>query len=210
MIYIGIDPDLHRTGVFVISEKDGEIIAMSPKCLKVAGDLKAEDAAVAMARRLRTVFDDLAVTAELAGGAVVAVEGQEVSYTARSGKNPRSVLQLAWVSGAAVAAALSLPPSNRQRIYLWPPAKWKGSVPKQIHQARIYKQLGWEAKKVGKPDTGYCQPVGDDVKDLEKKCDIKPGDWKHVGDAMGLALKAMEVYKRESARQEFFNGPARN
>lgn len=204
MIYIGIDPDLHRTGVAVISEVNGEVIGFAPHCLKVSTDMRAEDAAIAMGRQLRVFFNGANDTIDAAGGGVVAIEGQEIAYTGRSGKNPRSVLHLAWVSGAVIAAA------HYHKIYLWAPAKWKGTSPKHIHQARTYKQFGWGARKHGSGKECYCQPVGDDVKDLEKECGINPGDWKHVGDAMGLALKAREVYKRESARQEFFNGPARN
>ena len=53
----------------------------------------------------------------------------------------------------------------------------KGTVPKPIHQARTYRRMGWDCERL----KSYSVPKTPGY-------DIDPGAWKHVGDALGLAL----------------------
>jgi len=59
------------------------------------------------------------------------------------------------------------------------PQEWKGTVPKNIHQARTYSRFGWEYKQ-GK---SYSYPVG-------VFPEINRSLWSDMGDSLGLALYA--------------------
>lgn len=112
----------------------------------------------------------------------VCVEGQELVYTARSGANPRDLAILANVSGALISEASH----ETNNILLPSPAEWKKQVPKAIHQARIYTTIGWEFESVGKDKKrGYCRPTSVPADLITGK--INKSDWKHIGDAIGLA-----------------------
>jgi hypothetical protein len=157
---IGIDPDLHTTAYAVV--EDGEVVYAGV----VSGDrsLKGKDAAAFMARYL-VVQDGLWAWAK--GDGQVAVEVPRIYPGAPS--RPSDLMHLSLVAGAAIAAS---------RAYYTPyPQAWKGSVPKEIHQARICKKLGWDY--VARKD--YVVPKG------QEYLGVLPAQWKH-----GLALWAAE------------------
>lgn len=118
---------------------------------------------------------------------VVVVEGQEISYTARSGGNPRSILFLATTAGGWLSQASDLATG---KVLFPTPQKWKGTVPKRIHQSRIYKKLGIPSEVVGKDKNAYARPVS--TPDVLGANELNKADWKHVGDAAGLALWGLE------------------
>lgn len=84
------------------------------------------------------------------------------------------------------------PPSNF-RIPL--PSEWKGQRPKYAHQAVMLDRLGISYEragnqKIGSESKAYCVPLPD-YQDLFPTLDGKSllkGDWKHVLDAVGLAI----------------------
>lgn len=120
MIFIGIDPDLHCCGIATIDDKGKVTRCLTVKTPKKL--FKGRDAVVAMIESLQ-----VAQFYEMDTDHVLCVEAQEI-YLGQT-KNPRSIMLLATVAGAALA----LPASKR---YFPAPQEWKGSVPKQIHQAR--------------------------------------------------------------------------
>lgn len=75
--------------------------------------------------------------------------------------------------------------NSKTRVFLPLPSQWKGSVPKEIHQARVLRKVGIEPKK----GAGYCYPA--DPKVL-KRWGFPKGSWKHLSDAIGLALWGLE------------------
>lgn len=179
MLFAGVDPDLHSTAIAVIeSPRLGEYRAVEALLIEAKGS-KGWDAVRDMAMALR-----IPQSAPIAGAAV---ETQEIVYTASRGKgNPRDLLQLAAVSGAAMMLFLD------SDLYLPRPPDWKGSQPKQINQGRTCRKLGWGySLKGGK--SPYCVPtgtgrVGEGIKNF--------GSWKHLMDAFGLAIHAADNHHR--------------
>lgn len=104
---------------------------------------------------------------------IIIIEGQRI-YP-QSKVRPNDLIKLAHLAGAAAGVCASLYPGSR--ILIPEPKDWKGSVPKHIHQARLYKKLGWGYKQT----KDYAYPEHPTV---GKK--LLKGEWKHVGDAIGL------------------------
>ena len=116
------------------------------------------------------------------------IESQQIY--AGGTKNPGSILKLAHVAGGLLGVVSE---SGWLDRFSFPtPREWKGSVPKQIHQARILSRLGWEYKKSGTVKAGYCYPVGTVFKEAKQNIEgaqgLKRTDWKHLVDAIGLAM----------------------
>jgi hypothetical protein len=116
----------------------------------------------------------------------------------------QDIINLAEVAGAALAWSW---PSNT--ILTRPsPQQWKGSVPKETHQGRIYKALGYRSRVHGKGRGAYCVPILDTGgagsfitthvernfgNTLEDTWTLADTPWADLGDAIGLALWAAEV-----------------
>lgn len=198
--YIGMDPDMHDTAVAIV-DGDGvpaALFMIQTKYVKGRVDY------IAVLDMIDAVTSALS-SSQLPGPTMVkgvAVEGQEVTYTVKSGKNPKDILNLAPISGALLAMSL-IRWGEGARIEFMAPKDWKGQVPKQAHQARLYAALGWEYAKSGNPETGYCyplQPPGS-ILGIEKLGDGKE-IWKHLGDAIALARWVRDVCKRETRKEE--------
>jgi hypothetical protein len=162
MIVLGIDPDLHSPAFALV--EDGVPIAVGVG--KVPAKLKGWDAVHAQANlELPPVayefFDRLVM------------EGQEI-YP-RSKARPNDLVRLAFSAGL-LAGRL-----GRKDVIIAIPKEWTGGVRKDVRQARQYKRLGWAYEKDRAKTYAYPTdpPIG---KDLPK------GAWKHVADAIGLAL----------------------
>lgn len=115
------------------------------------------------------------------------VEGQEVwgPRTAR----PQNIVDLAYAAGRM---------AERYRgctlTYRAPPNEWKGSTHKQISQARAYASLGWPYERKGTPEKGYCVPnLLLQPRTVYGASEIKPGQWKHVGDAVAMAVWVAKI-----------------
>lgn len=183
---IGVDPDLHHTGLALLNGDTGAVLDVL--CITANGKTR-EDAVVAMVHALDVPWfidhdlDDM--------GIVVVVEAQEL-YLGGGTQNPRNIMHLAQVAGAALAAAAC---QFRRTVLHFPrPAEWKGQVPKRVHQHKTLGKLGWEHKQVGTDQRGYCYPTignGDVARPPLPKT-----QWKHVVDAIGLALWGMEKRDR--------------
>lgn len=192
--FVGVDPDMHHTAIAVV-DVDGQVVMVGMVKTK---DCKEREAIVEMSHALADYFmaDELPRNIH-----TLVVESQEISYTAKSGKNPRSVMMLANISGAVLAAAkvfYSIQGQDCRNVFLVPPAEWKGQVPKQIQQARTLQRLGWGFIKTGPKLTGYCYPekVPTNVIGIEN---ILQGEWKHVLDAIGIALWAHDSFIKDQA-----------
>jgi hypothetical protein len=185
-LILAFDPDTHHTGVAVV-DTDGRPVFVG--VCSVPAKFKGAEAVCEMVKVLRNIlWPEVLAERIVAGSVIVAivVEGQEITYSARSGKNPRSLLPVAQIAGAALAVHAMI---DRQ-LFLPYPAEWKGQVPKQIHQARICNKLGWAYELVGDKVTGYARPTGMPAMYVAGAAKLNPGDWKHVMDAIGLGMWA--------------------
>lgn len=114
------------------------------------------------------------------------VEGQEI-YPG-SEVNPNDLIKVAQVAGGICGVIRGLVPTIPQMVPL--PMAWKGNVPKQIHQARAFSHYGIQYSKA----PGYCYPSGCAVAaKIQGAAGLNKGDWKHVGDAMALALWGAKI-----------------
>lgn len=173
MIVLGADPDLHRPATALYDAQSRRVLAV--KCPAVSGLLKGRDAALAACTD--AVYAAMGYNRQVN---LVVVEGQEIVYTARSGANPRDIMLLATVAGAMLAHGSLIAP----KVKFPPPQMWKKGVPKPIHQARILDRIGWANVKQTKTHT-YPLSLPYKVEGAEN---LKSEDWKHVVDAIGLAL----------------------
>ena len=194
MRFIGADPDLQTLSLAAVDENS---VLREVLVIKNPKGLKGRPAAVELIKQLWLYGHYIPSMAGLV--TAVAVESQEIAYSARSGANPRSLLLIAPISGALVYLGCSALACDH--VYLPTPQAWKGSVPKQIHQARIFRQLGWEYEE----KAGYCCPAPGYEKKLDYlKCfngKLNPGDWKHITDSIGLALWAKAGYEKNILRR---------
>jgi len=199
--FIGADPDMHTTALAVV-DAAGSVLAVF---VIKSPDQTDRAACMAMVSEIRDFF----VSDQLPRGCFAfAVESQEIAYTAKGGKNPRSLLLLANISGALLASAHFLWGSNDGStgdktgdgtlLMLPAPQAWKGSIPKQAHQLHVLRELGWEPEKVGPLKTGYCRPKVIPATVLNADV-INPSDWKHVIDAIGLARWAWASHNKQTA-----------
>lgn len=175
MLFVGIDPDLRDTGIAVLNQY-GDMVAGTVVCARGA---RKEAQVLLMAEKLRWACREV-MLAQHDTEAMVVVESQTVAM--HHTKNPGSIVLLAQVAGAAVVSAQET--WTVRRTWLPRPNEWKGSVPKLVHQKRIARKMRWAATE----RSGYVVPVDPPVK-LSKL-----SGWKHLMDAVGLALWAKEQF----------------
>lgn len=189
-IFIGIDPDLHNTGIAVV-DSTGRVITV--ECVSVAASLRADHAVVAMSGALVNAMRFYDQTYAIN---TVAIEGQTISF--RQTRDPNSIIQLAHVTGCAVSAVRA---HCICAILIPTPAKWKGQVPKHIHHERICKKVGWDCEIHGSKAGRYGVPTN-----AQMGTTIKTGQWKHALDAVGLALWAQEKHACASRAKRALGG----
>ena len=198
----GIDPDLHSTGIaFLCSDVS---VVGNPTWLYFVGCVKNkgkthQSAVIAMGKALKKFF--------IFGGLpddclAFATEAQEL-YLGGT-KNPRSILWLANTAGSTLQSALFRYPKAEH--YFPRPAEWKGQLPKHVKQGRIFKGLGIQPQEIKgsiTKGTAYVLPDLASYPHIVKGTDeINPGDWKHIGDAVGLALFAQQqLYQAQRTLQ---------
>lgn len=117
----------------------------------------------------------------------VFVESPEAIYTKGRGIRVQDIVELARRAGE-MATALYY--SGFHNIDYISPAEWKGQVPKGISQARICKRLNWTYEIKGTQKSGqWCQVTGFGSATVPQGMwALNHKDWKHVLDAMGIAL----------------------
>ena len=193
-LVLGIDPDLDTTAY--AAARDGRI-----ECVGVVRVKKG--------RGLEGLVTELCAHMDNVPADLIVVEGQQIYQGMR--QRPDDILRLAQFAG--VAAGLAAAQSGCFRVLMPRPQEWKGSVPKPIHQARVLTRLGWAYEQKGPPPkrragkmehAGYCVPtnVPRDV-DLY---DVRPSDWKHIVDAIGLALWGVDQIKNTAVRGGTLHG----
>ena len=188
----GVDPDSHKTGIALLAEdQDNQVRPIFMGSVDVPRKVKGAACVVAngmlAGRDLHPLFQITDRLAYQGDFIPVVLESQEIIFGHT--RKPSSIVQLAQITGAlAVTFTAS---SRKNSVYFRTPKEWKNSRPKHIDQGRSYKRLGIPFEVVGKNNSRYCVPTApapqwsDEMK--KKFNDIKKTEWKHIGDAIGLA-----------------------
>lgn len=189
MISLGIDPDLHRTAIAAISQEDtlpAPLIYVEGWIVKTPTELTGIDAVKHTATFLHEALESYTKNLPFrrepgAMRPVIAIEGQHINL--KRTRNPKSILQLALVSGAAIASVSKIP----NRLVLVPePDEWS-NVPKHIRHQRIAKRMGFTGA-LTKGAEPYFVPTNAPMPPGMRK-----SDWKHLMDAIGLALWGIKI-----------------
>jgi hypothetical protein len=186
-VVIGIDPDMHRPGIGVLDFDDGSLLAVG--CPKIATGLTGQEAIEEWANSGRGLLRGLLQSLKEPCVRAIAVEGQEIVSSAKRGANPGDLLRLATIAGFLVAEAGY---ECKHETYFPLPQRWKGSVPKDIHQSRILSRLGILSQK----RAGYSAPAPSGFANVLGASDLNVSDWKHVVDGIGLAAWAITEHGR--------------
>ncbi len=162
-VVIGIDPDTGPTAYAVATIDEVLEVGMLPDKL----------------REQATVLEVVLARYDLA---LAVVESQEIF----PGSPANDIIRLAQRAGILVGLiAAKCPPVQ----IAWPePRLWKGQQPKSVNQGRTLTHYGisYALPDIKEP---YAQPTG-----CAKSAKIRgyskttKGQWKHIGDAVGLAL----------------------
>lgn len=188
---LGIDPDCHNTALAMYSP-GGEVTFLG--VAKVDAAYKGQLAAPEMFGAVSEVVKPLWLTPQ----PLIVMEGQRIRRGGSATKNPQSIVELAAAAGVALGAVKALWP---YAPVLWvEPQVWKGSVPKQVHQLRILSRLGWPGEKAGSQAKGYARPKKGSEPEVGKH--ISRGQWKHVMDAIGMALWGRDQIDWERQRRD--------
>jgi hypothetical protein len=174
--YVGIDPDTHTTALALIDTKN-TVLAVDVVRADNLDDMVMAVSIIHGWLKVQFGNEFLRLTC--------VVEGQE-SYLG-PGRHARvsDLLNLAYVAGACAGACYASPLVAKVLRPL--PKEWKGTISKKQKQEHIARKLGW---KWGER-ADYIMPATDSyVPDLPAH--IKPADWKHIMDAIGLALWGCE------------------
>lgn len=137
------------------------------------------------------------------------VEAQEIYQGAKGRKteNPRSLLLLALVAGSLLSAVLLFWPDAM--MFFPKPSDWKKQQTKYANQKISLESLGFEVERAGGGKTAYARPTEES---LQKMCEsgqffvfgsegLLPGDWKDIGDAIGIALYCKKKYETKRVRE---------
>lgn len=175
-LVIGIDPDTKSTAVAVATKHKLIEVAVIKPSKQDEDDSPAVAMARAVALHLPRIINRLNVNK-------IVIEGQQIRHGSSS--PPADILQLALVAGACVGVAARALGGILSTILVPIPHDWKGNTPKPINQMRTFRALGLEAEQRSE----YCVPL--DSPALQRVLgyqDVNTSDWKHLGDAAGLAL----------------------
>lgn len=149
--YLGIDPDLHHTGVAVLGPEEGIVCTAL-----VHGRAKGEQANILMAESIARVINDDYARHDCYMRYVAVVESQRIRPGSKV--NPQDIVMLAQAAGAAVGACVRFIPTAD--ISLVEPQDWKGSIPKEAHHAVIRDHFGLTEGQFGKHESHLLDAIG--------------------------------------------------
>lgn len=167
-VVIGIDPDSKTTAWAAVRGSEVRAVGVF--------NTKKSSSSMATARLLQPGIEQMMRVWQ---PDLVVVEGQQFHYggTAR----PSDIILLAQIAGAIAGMVLAARPV---KVTMPTPSDWKGQTKKHINQARTFAHYGI-LSAVG---AGYSYPTG--CKTISRVAGagaLNKSDWKHVGDALGLA-----------------------
>jgi hypothetical protein len=201
LVVVGFDPDMDGTAAACLIEHQKNIrihrlaiLPHGPNPVKVCSPLHA--------------FLE-AVTASLPTPvSVFCIEGQNIAYTARQGARPTDLLKLGIMTGAFLGLLGTLPEVT---IMHPQPFEWKGQQPKKINQGRTYTRLCMKYTITGgrDPRKQFCVPVVDEMPDEIFSGKLpKRAEWRHLGDAIGIALYAIDETRMAQSKKRMVEDAA--
>ena len=176
--YMGIDPDTTTTAWAIINERL-EVVHTGIIAQSIPGWRGVEN--------MVSAVESYTFPSTLSDVEAIVIESQQI-YTSGPNRTPDAdkILMVANVTGQLLTMFGG-------EAKLAKPAAWKQQVPKGIHHKRIFSRLGIsEFKMMGKvsdPKKSYGVPTNLGHTAHGK---IKASDWKHISDALGLALYAKD------------------
>ncbi len=187
VIGVGYDPDYHHTAMAIVFQ---ETRVAQPRLIyletmNVPSKLSGWEAIRESCRTAQWLVNhkQLATPQSFLGATSIAVESQEV-YGRDSKVNPSQLVGLAQIAGA-ILGQLHYGPGV---VVLRPPARdWKGDVPKETTQARVFRDLGIPCTLYKTKRERWCIPTGK-VPGIREE--FSATQWKHLVDAIGLAIWA--------------------
>lgn len=188
-VCFAMDPDMSRPSWALARLVNGEPKVLAVDCIKITcpEGVRGKEKLPHTLRGLGEYFAHRKIAFEKLCDYIV-IEGQKnVHGTARKD----DILNLAVSAGMCAVFADSLMGHPYSQVLIPNPHTWKGDAHKHVHQARLCKKLGWKYTKRGSSDkTKYCVPSEHDIEHVGE--DVNPGDWKHILDAVGLALYGLD------------------
>lgn len=182
-VILTVDPDLHSPGVALVGSVGYPIWVGCPKSTGKGLSGLSQLAKTTQAA-IRDLLDRHPAASSAYGPCLLVVEAMRVRQGAGAEtKNPQSLVDIS-AAGSLVSGLFCSALQVCEVVYV-EPSVWKGSVPKPIHQARTYSRLDWGYKQLKE----YSRPVAPEV---SKQHGLRASDWKHVGDALGLGLWAVD------------------
>ena len=168
---MGIDPDSKTTAWAIVEGSTAKAVGVY--------HIKAENVCEALKR----LYPALEHSLELHKPELVVVEGQR-DYK----KVPiQDIIKIAQIAGGIAGQIVGILPSCK--IQIVDPEIWKGQTPKPINQTRTYAYFGMLSSMA----STYAYPTGCRVyASIQGAAKLNKGDWKHVGDALGLARYGSE------------------
>lgn len=121
--FIGIDPDTKATGIAMVGPEGVQMVGLARAKGRYAVDRLPEMA--------QSIDEAIAPMMAYLGDKRVAIELMHIRPHER---NPNSIINVQAVAGMAIASARL---RGAVEILTPIPSKWKGTVPKEIHQKRI-------------------------------------------------------------------------
>lgn len=161
-LVLGVDPDTRNTGW-----------ALATKHKLIAVGVARGDGT------LESMFNAVHCIPPVRDIDLIVVEGQEIHHGGKA--PPHDIIKLAQFAGAIGAALMGVFCCS---LVIPKPSEWKKQVPKPIHQRRSYTAYGLRCDEAA----GYCYPIADEaMRAVSGAYLLNQSDWKHVGDAIGLA-----------------------
>lgn len=162
---IGVDPDCDTTA-WAIADR---------KSIRAVGIIRGG---------LRELVVGLESAVSAWGPQKAVVEGQSIYPGSKVA--PNDIVKLARFAGFAAGILAAIEPMP---VLIPMPFDWKGQTPKEINQARTFAHFGILYEIRGGRSDKYCVPSGcAKIAKVKGAASLNDGDWKHVGDAAGLAL----------------------
>lgn len=171
---LGIDPDLHSTGIALV--ENGKTV-LAVRCPLVSSNFRKEAAVVQMAGAMEIILAEL--FSEYGKPDVCAVESQKVYLKSRV--RPQDLIDLSKVAGVAIGLVRAY--YSAVRIECIGSKTWKGDVPKPISQKRILRSVGIPFEPGTVPTKILRLPEGIGFEKLTTKAQMID-----VIDAIGLAV----------------------